>query len=222
MPSWYDGWYGRERRRGKAAAQLTTSVTRKAMIAPQWVGGALSCAVAGAGPWTRQGYLAEVSAAVPGRSASNAAPVTPICSITGSTLGLRTAELVRTGVHLAAGVPRSRTRIAVPVRTQKVLPLSAVVTVSTPPASGRAQAGGEPGGAGAVGVEVAAADAVAVAVLPEAAAGRLGCPHPVTASAHPATASAPMAAAAAERIALGMPVSLLTCPAAPARRRSGL
>jgi len=52
----------------------------------------------------------------PGRAAANAAPVTPFWSIMrGSVLGVRTADVARTGIHLLLGVPRRNTEMTVPV-----------------------------------------------------------------------------------------------------------
>ena len=78
---------------GNQALGLATRVTRKRATAGQFTRGAAPDAIATREGGTRQGYRTEVIAAVPGRTASNAALVTPIWSaMRGSGRGASTGE----------------------------------------------------------------------------------------------------------------------------------
>src|SRR5437773_6343678 len=72
-----------------------------------------------------QGSLIEDRTALPGRAATNVAPVIPAGGFSrGSARGARTVESDFVSSHLLPGVPRSNTVIAVPVVTHSVLSLS--------------------------------------------------------------------------------------------------
>jgi hypothetical protein len=173
-------------------------VTRKRATAAQFTRGAAPDAIAAREGGTWQGYRTEVMAAVPGRTASNAALVTPIWSaMRGSGRGASTGEPELMGCHVLLGVPLRNTSTTVPITTQNVLPLSATVMVSIRIADGFAAPQEYDVVAGAdVDADTGAGDGrEAVGAV---AAGWL---------AHPVRASALMIAAAAQSGFVRMPVS---------------